>query len=75
VEVDVDVWFDEEGHIVAWGTRGTATDVGHVVAAAGAGLLTTAVRVPAEHRDRLHETHRIEPETKELVLRDDATGP
>ena len=75
MELDVDVWFDEQGRIVAWGTRGTATDVGHVLPAAGAGLMTTTVPIPAEHRDRLHETHRIDLETKQLVMRDGATGP
>jgi hypothetical protein len=61
--------------ISAWGTRSSGSDVGHVVPAASGGLLTTAVRVAAEHLDRLHETHRIDLETKQLVIRDDANGP
>jgi len=74
VESDVDVWFDKGGNIIAWGNRGNATDVGQVVPEAGAGLMTTVVRVSGEQRDRLHQTHRIDPETKQLRIRDDAAG-
>ena len=70
MERQIHIWHDSDGKIIAWGyvPEGVPERLGVIPMASPDHEIITA-RVSVDDLPRLHETHYVEPDSKELVLK------
>jgi len=71
VKRDVQIWYDKAGNIVGWGYAPAGPIALVATPLAEADLEVLSLSMPEDELDRLHETHRVDLESRELERRRD----